>query len=122
MNFNVAPRRLTQGQGERTASQARVLSSYRLQHNLDLFDTLDTVTLARVETMLRRWKAIGQTIPRRASALVRREVRAKVVLQFVYVSGLHALEDGPLEIDTCFGHWQTRVKGRGAHHSIVDEI
>ena len=46
-----------------------------------------------MDGMSNRWKAIGQVVPRRALALIPCKQPPKVVLQFVYRSGRHALEN-----------------------------
>ena len=48
--------------------------------------------------MFYRWKAIGQVMPRRALALISCKHKPKAVLQFVYRSGRHALEDWSLKL------------------------
>ena len=56
--------------------------------------------------MFHSWKALGQVNARRAIALVRRKVPAQTGLQFVYGSGLYALEDWSFAFEKCFGDWQ----------------
>ena len=48
--------------------------------------------------MCYRWKAIGQVMPRRALALIPCKHKPRAVLQFVYRSGRHALEDWSLKL------------------------
>ena len=75
------------------ASQSWQYASLRLQQNLDLWDGLGTQSRARFDSMLYRWKAIGQLAPRLAFLLTRCKVSAAVVLRFVYCTGTRALED-----------------------------
>ena len=88
------------------ASQAWISVTLRLQQNLSLWDSFQTATRCRMDGMFKRWTAIGQVEPRRTLALIPRKQPPKVVLQFVYRSGKHALENWgrklkeALQIDT----------------------
>ena len=75
------------------ASQAWQSSTLRLGQNLALWDKLDPHGRVRFDIMFRRWKAIGQIVPRRALVLRQRKLSMKGVLQFVYRTAGHALED-----------------------------
>ena len=60
---------------------------------MDLWEKLDADARARLGSMLYRWKAVSQVAPRLALSLIRRKLSATAVLQFVYRTGAHALED-----------------------------
>ena len=54
------------------ASQAWLSSTLRLRESLVLRESLDALGRVRFERLWRRWKAIGQVVPRRALALTGR--------------------------------------------------
>jgi hypothetical protein len=75
------------------ASQAWQSATLRLTQNLQLWDSLDMHGRSRMEVMMLRWRSIGQVVPSRALHLTPRKWCAKAVVQFVYRTGAHALED-----------------------------
>ena len=79
--------------GVTRASQAWLSSTLRLREDLGLWEGLDAPGRFRFEQMWRRRKAIAQLVPRRAIALTSRAMRPKAVLQLVYRTAGHAIEN-----------------------------
>ncbi|MFM6581338.1 MAG: hypothetical protein ACKPIX_17550, partial [Dolichospermum sp.] len=67
-----------------------------------LWDTVDSVGRVRMQVMFAQWKAIAQLVPRSALALRQRRQSRKAVLDFVYRSGRHALEDWSGSLQAAF--------------------